>query len=284
MKINNHIGSIPALSIITFAFLSALACTNAEAVTVSGGSLILDLDRDAIIAGSDLNNFPDTPTDTFPICCRPSIYLEEFYDASAANLRTFDQIRDDNTPDLFDAVSDEISAKDLQFSVNGPVVNNLNLRFNQPTTFSFDANNLFGTAAGSIGLGGVMRFRVDIAPPTNRVHLGDMALEYHPNLEGLSPGRSGWLLVNNIGFTADAFELYNVTTQLTDDTLSLNGTLGFGWGFDHLGATQARLNHTPIGTFSFKTTVVPVPTAVWFFISGLTGLFVNSRSHRKLPK
>jgi hypothetical protein len=283
MKINKQISSKHVLTIYTCAILSALAYTNTYAVTVSGGSLILDLDRDAIIAGSNLNNYPDSPTDTFPICCRPSIYLEEFYDASAASSRTFDQIRDDNTPDLFDAVSDEISAKGLQFAVNGPVVNNLNQRFNQPTTFSFDPNNLLGTAAGSIGLGGVMRFRVDIAPPTNRVHLGDMALAYHPELEGITPGRSGWLLVNNIGFTADAFELYNVATQLTDDSLSLNGTLGFGWGFDHLGATQARLNHTPIGTFSFTTTVVPVPTAVWLFISGLTGLFVNSRSHRKLP-
>lgn len=253
----------------------------AQAATVAGGTLTLNIDRDAVIAGTIKDTFPDTPTDTFPICCRPSLYLEEFYDANAASGRTFLQIRDDNTPDLFDLVSDEIPAIGLDFAVNGATVANPAGRANQPTTFAFDPNNLFGTASGGIGLGGVTRFRVDVAPPNNRVILGDMMLEYHPELEAATPGRSGWLIVNHIGFTADAFELYDVSTQLNGDSLFVAGSLGFGWGFDHLGATNARLNQARIGTFSFQASVVPVPAAVWLFASGIAGVFGIGRRQRK---
>jgi hypothetical protein len=252
----------------------------AHAATVSGGVLTLNLDRDALIAGTHLDNFPDAPTSEFPTCCRPSIYLEEFYDTAAASTRTFVQIRDDNTPNLYDLIPDEISAVGLQFTVNGPTAPNPPARANQPTTFSFDPGNLFGTATGKIGLGGVMRFRVDVAPPTNRVMIGDMALEYHPELEGATPGRSGWLLENYIRFQADAFELFDVTTLLVGNSLTVSGELGFGWGFDHLGAEEARLAQARIGTFSFATTVVPVPAAAWLFVSGLAGLLGTLRFRR----
>lgn len=252
---------------------SALSAT----VTVTGGSLTLNLDRDALIAGSILDNYPDAPTQDFQICCRPSIYLEEFFDAAAASSRTFPQIREDNTPDLYDLVSDEIPATGLQFAVNGSSVINPLGRANKTTTFSFDPNNLFDTASGRIGLGGVMRFRVDVKPPSNRIHVGDMTLEYRADYVDDAIGRSGWLLVNHIGFDADAFELFDVTTNLVGNSLTLNGNLGFGEGLDHVGATLAHENHARIGTFSFQTTVVPLPASVWFLISGLFGVAANSR-------
>lgn len=265
--------AVRSLALSAIAVLGALAFTPIQAATVSGGALTLNLNRDVMIAGTLLDNFPDAPTPTFQVCCRPSIYLEEFFDAAAAGSRTFQQVREDNTPDLFDLVSDEVPAVGLQFAVNGSTVVNAPARFNQPTTFGFDPNNLFGTASGNIGVGGVMRYRVDVAPPNNRIMVGDMALQYHPELEGATPGRSGWLLVNYIGFEADAFELFDVTTQLSGNLLTLTGNVGFGWGFDHLGATGARLADTRIGTFSFQTTVVPVPAAVWLLASGLAGVF-----------
>ncbi len=259
------------------AILSTIAHSTTQAATVSGGELILNLDRNALIAGTLLNNYPLTPLQV------PSIYLEEFYDASAVN-KPFFQLRDSNTPvDPYDVANNEISAVGLQFNVNGATVpTNATLRQNRPTSFAFNPNNLFGTATGSIGLAGVMRFRVDVEAPNNRVLLGDMTLEYKPAEEGRTPGRSGWLLVNHIGFNANAFELFDVATNLTGNNLAISGGLGFGWGFDHLGATAARLADTRIGTFSFQTTVVPVPGAVWLFASGLLGFFGINGLPRKL--
>lgn len=246
-----------------------LLSSSVQAATISGGSLTLNLDRDALIAGTLLDNTP-----------APSIYVEEFWDASAAS-KTFLELRDGNTPtNLADYASNEISAVGLQYSVNNSVIPaNPAGRQNRATTFSFDPNNLLGTASGAIGVNGVVRFRVDVNPPNNRIMLGDMTLEYHPELENATPGsgRSGWLLVNHIGFDADAFELFDVVTQLNGTLLSINGKLGFGWGFDHLGATDARLNATRIGNFSFQTTVVPVPGAVWLFASGVIGMLFNKR-------
>jgi hypothetical protein len=249
-------------SVIPIAFGFALISANLQAATISGGNLTLNIDRTALAAGVGLDT-------TFA----PSIYVEEFYDASAAS-KTFDQLLNDNTPiDLTDYTSNEISAMGLKLDVNGSTIApNPTLRKNKETTFAFDPTDLAGTATGSIGLGGALRFRVDVQPPTNRVLLGDMTLEYHPELESATPGRSGWLMVNHIGFDADAFELFNVTTSLLGNSLTLNGELGYGWGFDHLGATAARLSEARIGSFSFQTTVVPVPAAIWFFATGLAGL------------
>jgi len=56
--------------------------------------------------------------------------------------------------------------------------------------------------------------------------------------------------------------------------------LGFGWGFDHLGATAARLSDARIGTFSFQTTVVPLPASVLMFLTGIIGMGAARYSKR----
>lgn len=267
MKINLFNVVRQTLAIAVIAVLGTLGSAGAQAATVTGGSLILNLNRDALIAGTILDNTP-----------APSIYVEEFWDAGAAT-KTFSQLREQNTPaNLTDYAANEISAIGLEYAVNGAsIAPNPAGRQNRATDFSFDPNNLYGTANGGIGLGGAIRFRVDVTPPSNRILLGDMTLEYHPELENATPGRSGWLLVNHIGFDADAFELFDVTTNLTGNSLTLNGNLGFGWGFDHLGASVARLNDARIGTFSFQTTVVPLPPAIWLFASALLGVGASFR-------
>jgi hypothetical protein len=251
----------------TIAIFAALISTHLDAANVSGGALTLNIDRNKLIDGVILDRTP-----------APSIYVEEFFDASAAS-RTFTQITNDNTPDdLQDYVGNEISANGLQFAVNGETIApNPSRRENRPTSFTFDPNDLFGTAAGNIGLGGVIRFRVDVPPPANRVMLGDMTLDYDPLLEGATPGRSGWVLRNHIGFDAGAFNLFDVTTNLTENTLSLSGELGLGDGFDHLGGKR----DTRVGTFSFQTTVVPLPATVWLFVTGVSALLFNGRSKGK---
>ena len=262
MKIKKYNLSKQAVALSVSVLMSVLRMADAQAASISNGSLIINLDRNALIEGTILDNTP-----------APSIYVEEFWDASAAN-KTFLQLRDENTPvNIMDYQANEILAMGLQYAVNGAdIPANPGARQNRATDFSFDPNDLFGSASGGIGLNGVIRFRVDVNQPTNRVLLGDMTLEYHPELEGASLGRSGWLMVNHIGFDADAFELFDVNTNLTANNLTLSGNLGFGWGFDHLGSGVARQNNTRIGTFSFETAVVPVPASVWLFVSGLAGI------------
>jgi hypothetical protein len=251
------------MSIMASSFLSQPL----HASTLSGGLLTINLNRDALIAGVALDNYPNTPLQV------PSIYLEEFFDASAAN-QSFLEIRDSLTPtDLFDVAANEISAANLQFPVNGAAIpaNPLG-RSNQSTNFKFNPADVLGSATGNIGLNGVLRFRIDVKPPSNRIMLGDMSLAYDPELEGATPGRSGWVITNHIGFDAGAFELFNVTTALNGNILNLNGNLGFGDGFDHLGAGAARANAAVIGDFSFQATVVPVPGAVWLFLGGAVNI------------
>lgn len=266
MKLNSK--NLPKIGLLSLGMgVSICMAQPLQAATLSAGVLTLNLDRDRLIAGVVLDSYPNTPLHV------PSIYLEEFFDASAAN-QSFVEIRDSLTPtDLFDVAANEISASNLQFSVNGAAISANPLgRKNQVTDFTFNPVDLLGSANGNIGLNGVLRFRIDVKPPSNRIMLGDMSLAYDPELEGATPGRSGWVITNHIGFDAGAFELFNVTTSLNGNVLNLNGDLGFGNGFDHLGADAARANSTLIGDFSFQATVVPVPAAVWLFLSGVFNL------------
>ncbi|MEQ1529507.1 MAG: hypothetical protein ABL925_09335 [Methylococcales bacterium] len=278
MKNQFMLSSLLKAGVGLFAIGAAIFLPAVHAATISGGALTLDIDRNKLITAVVQNKYPDAPTDNFPICCRPSLYLEEFYDASAAN-KTFAQLRDENTPDLYDSVSDEIYAKGLQFTVNGPsIAANPAGRNNKPNFFWFDPADLTGSASGQIGLGGVMRFRVDVSPPSNRVLLGDMTLQYDPSLVDTVSGRSGWVLMNNISFSISGFDLFNVTTNLTGNSLTLNGGLGLGPGFAHLGG----ITDTDVGTFSFQTTVVPVPVALWMFVSGVFALAAAGYRKRRV--
>lgn len=249
------------------AMLGSLLLSNAHAATVSGGSLTLNINRDAFAAGIDLDNGP-----------APSIYVEEFFDASAAS-KTFTELKGYNAPlDPLDYAANEISAVGLKFSVNGAnIAPNPEGRFNSATTFSFDPNNLLGTATGSIGLAGAIRYRVDVNRAQNRVIMGDLTLEYNPAEAQKTAGSSNWVIYNHIGFAAVAYELFGVTTHLNGNLLTIDGDLGYGWGFDHLGADSARLNEAHIGTFSFQTTVVPLPAAAWMFLTGMLGLGLAGR-------
>ncbi|NJA07144.1 hypothetical protein HC024_15625 [Methylococcaceae bacterium WWC4] len=247
-----------------------LAATSAHGATVSGGSLIINIDRDAFENGIDLDR-----------TAAPSIYVEEYYDASLAS-KTFEELRDYNTPvDLTDYAANEIPATGLKFTVNGAhVADNPLGRHNSATTFTFDPNDITGTASGSIGLAGGLRYRVDVAPPTNRVLMGDMTLTYNPAEALKTPESSDWVIYNTLGFKAVAFELFNVVSEINGNVLSLSGELGYGWGFDHLGAGPARNANARIGTFSFQTSVVPLPAAVWMFMTGLIGMGVSGFRNR----
>ncbi len=82
MKANKYPTYRLILTLSAFAFIGALVSTTTQAATIAGGALTINLDRDALIAGTILDNTP-----------APSIYVEEFWDASAAS-KTFGQLRD----------------------------------------------------------------------------------------------------------------------------------------------------------------------------------------------
>lgn len=246
------------------AALAAFIPAVSPAATVSGGSLILNLDRDALAAAVALD-----ATEA------PSIYLEEFFDASAAAVRTGTQLLEDH---LVPGVG-EIPAAGLEFGVNGATVNNLTGRNNRPTTLQFDPDDLTGSVTGAVGFGGVTRFRVDIGSDRNRVLSGDYTLEYDPANIDANSGRSAWTLYNHVAFRAPGYFLFNVLTELNNGSLSLSGDLGLGSAFDHLGGTTNAI----VGDFNFHTAVVPIPAAAWLLVSGLAGLGMFGRTRPDRP-
>lgn len=242
--------------------------TPASALGVSGGAMTINIDSTAL-TGAFTHNFDPS---------RPSFYLEEYFTAAQASSRTFLQIRDDHIiPGPL-----PIAGLGLQFDVNSSGNNVGNVNQNQDTNFSFDSSDLTGTAAGAIGLGGAMRFRLNksfnIDPITgeetqNRAVTAFYSLEYDASKVDIAAGHSGWMMVNHHTFTADIFYLDNVITDLIGNTLSLSGDLALASGFNHLGAQHGAV----IGDFSFQTTVVPVPAAIWLFFSAFVGLFATRK-------
>lgn len=241
------------------AALAAFMPATATAAKVSGGSLILNLDRDALAASIALD-----------ATAAPSIYLEEFFDAEAAATRTNKQLLEDHLV----AGVDEIQATGLEFAVNGPTVSNPQGRNSQPTTLTFNPDDLAGSVTGAVGFGGAARFRIDTGTQGNRVLSGDYTLEYDAANIDPSTGRSGWTLYNHLYYRADAFYLFNVVTDLTTASLLLSGDLGLGSSFNHLGGSTNAI----VGNFSFQTSLVPVPAAAWLFMSGLAGLGLLGRA------
>jgi len=225
----------------------------ARAATVSGGSMIINLDRDALAAAIALDATP-----------APSMYLEEFFDAQAANSRTFSQILEDH---IVPGVA-EIAATNLSFAVNGSQVSNLTGRFGKPTTLDFDPAHFESSVSGVIGLAGVLRYRIDIDSTHNRILSGDYTLEYDANNVDAESGRSGWTLYNHVSFVAESFNLFNVVMDLANGSLILTGDLGLGEGYDHLSGSRGAL----VGDFRLETAVVPLPPALGLFASGLLTL------------
>jgi len=232
---------------------------------VSGGAMTINFDSTAL-AGAFSH-------DTDPT--RPAFYLEEYFDSSSYNNLSIDQLLTTH----FIEGTGEISGLGRTLVVNGTVVNGRN----KATTFSFDTTDLKGTASGVIGLGGAFRYRID-APFSiqdgeeagNRTLIGDFTLEYNESRE--INGHSGWALFNHVSWRANVFDLDNVVVSQTNDTLQLVGNLALGEGFDHLGGSTGAI----VGDFSFQTTIVPVPAAVWFFATGLLGLFASNKGKRNI--
>lgn len=231
-------------------------------VSVSGGEMVVNLDSDALAAAVNQDFDPN----------RRSLYVEEYFDPIASASRTAGQILGDHIV----PGTGEIPTTNLQFAVNGSSLTNPARNSIQPTNFAFDPVDLAGTASGGIGLGGAIRYRIDVARRLddngeeigNRVVTADFTLEYDASRIGGDTGHSGWVLFNHFGFRSDVFDLDNVEMNLTADMLELSGDLALATGFDHFNGTRGAI----VGDFSFQTSVVPLPAAFWLFGAGLAGL------------
>lgn len=260
---NNHLNIHCRTMSICMTLLIVLGVSNsslATASTIQGGQFILNFDRDALAGAFTHDNDPN----------RPSFYVEEYFGSADSSIRTSTQILTDHIV----PGTGEIPATDLLFGVHGSTVTNLAGRNNKPTDFSFDSSNLLGTATGVIGLEGATRFRLDIpfsVSPTgeevgNRVVSGEYTLEF--DASRVTSVHSGWHLINYYGFPSNTFDLDNVLTNLTENSLNLSGDIALASGFNHLGGQLGAV----VGEFEFQTTVVPIPGAIWLFGAGLAGL------------
>ncbi len=239
-----------------------------SASTVGGGSMTLNLNADALASAFDHDFDP----------ARRSFYLEEYFGAAqAAGLTANELLTEHQVPG-----TGEISGIGRELRINGPAASGPNIA----TDFRFDAGNLAGTAAGAIGLGGAMRFRLDVPftvnPDTgeeenNRIVTAYFSLEYDNRRVNPNAGHSGWVLVNQYGFRADVFELDRVVSLLGDDSLTLSGDLSLASGLNHLGGKQG----TVVGNFVLQTAVVPLPAAVWLFAGASFTLFAGGVKRKR---
>ncbi len=251
---------LTSYSFILITAFTLLTATPLIASTVKGGAMTINIDNTALASAFTHNTDPN----------RSSFYLEEYFNsAQAASLNNAGLLTTHIVPD-----TGEISGINRQLAVNDSTTSGSN----QATNFTFDASDLSATAAGAIGLGGALRYRLNIPfsisaggeEVGNRTMTAFFSLEYDTNEVDIVAGHSGWNLFNHYSFRSKVFSLDNVMTTLTADTLLLTGDLSLASGFNHLGGQQGTI----IGDFSFQTAVVPVPAAIWLFASGLTGLGV----------
>ena len=239
-----------------------IAPSVASAATVTSGELIMNLDA-AVLGALNHGSNPNVP----------ALYLEEFFDQSASNARTRNQIVNDHLVPGNEA----IPSTGLRYEVNGPTVTNPTGRFIQPTIFSYDPGDVTGTATGQIGLGGVMRMRGDF----NGIFImGDFTLSY--DAKRITEGGSGWYLKGYFdNFQAPTFDMIHVTTTAGPTLFTLAGDLTFTPLVANAFFNGDGTNGKVLGAFTFTSPApVPLPAAAWLFGSGLIGLAGLARRRR----
>jgi hypothetical protein len=142
----------------------------------------------------------------------PVLVLDAFFDQEAANARDYGQILSDASP-----VTPTYAGQ--RFVMNGPTVTNQTGRTTQPTTFEYTPGNLTNHT-GSIGLGGITRFRVSSG---GNLLYGDFTLFYSTTRHRF--GGSGWHLKGNIAPSVAAFDLLNPQVVETTEGFMLTGDL-----------------------------------------------------------
>lgn len=267
------ISALVVLSSPSSAFASTL---NAAA----GGSFTMNLDRDAfaVLNGGTVSN--------------PGNFLVRYYDTQASDYKTYS----DSYFYLGNTSRTEISALNLLHDImpvsNGNPTGQAANRHVKSTTpnFSVDSQTLAGT--GVLGMTGIELFR---GLYSGSLITGDFSLVYNPanrqaawdDLEQSgTPG--GWYLQNNVSFSMVVYDLANLAVIYTDaDNWQMSGDLLMSpenADFLH-GARLADMGDFCLGVGSHggcgQVSAVPVPAAVWLFVTGLAGLSANPLLRRR---
>jgi hypothetical protein len=191
------------------------ATSPAATVSVTSGSVILDLDPVAL-AGLNFGSDPGIG----------ALILEEFFRGDEDRNRTYTQILSDHIVPNFTA----IPTTGLKCEINGPSVTYPAGRNFVPSSFTYDPANVAGTATGQIGLTGTTRYVGDF---TGTFVLGDFDIRYHLSPEDYDYPYRGWVFVNNYGFVGvPAFETANVIVTSTAEKLVVEGDLTVSYELD----------------------------------------------------
>jgi hypothetical protein len=194
---------------------------------------------------------------------QPTLTLAAFFNQAQANALTYQQILSElqtNPPPIY---TNQI------YAMNGATVTNLPARTTQPTTFAYTPGQLTNHT-GRIGLGGIARFKVSDPPGggnSGNLLYGDFTLQY--TNARIALGGSGWYLRGNIPPATAAFDLLNVVTVETNNSLAISGDLGVSYEVANLLYSTPADALRVVGNFTFTGAIFnPVPAISRVALSG----------------
>jgi hypothetical protein len=264
------------LSLLLTPFSAFASTLNASA----GGTFTLNLDHNAfaVLNGGTTTN--------------PGDFLVKYYDTQASDYKTLS----DSYFYLGNTSRTEVSALNLVHDIT-PVSNSnptgqaANRHVKSTTTnFSVDSQTLAGT--GVLGMTGIELFR---GLYSGSLIGGDYSLVYKPSNRqsawselGQDGTPSGWYLQNNVSFSMVVYDLANLVVSYTNaNNWQMSGDLLMSpenADFLH-GPRLADMGDFCLGVGSHSScgqvSAVPIPAAVWLFITGLSGLSANRLLRRR---
>ncbi len=268
MKTKKNQSGLTALAALATIISATLVSPDANAAVLhapTSGTFTMNLNRDALIPYGG------------------GYYLSTFWNSLASDYSNLI-----NTGDylISQLNTTEISAVNRVFDLMAIGVNptgQANQRFVKATSANFviDSSTLAGVADAQIGMTGVQGVYAPNWPPGGAGLVnGDFSVLYDTGRQ--TNGRTGWYLANNIYFTMAVYELSNLSVAFTEvDNWRLSGDLLMSPenGGMLQGASLNKVGDFCLGAGSYagcgQVTVVPVPGAVWLFITGLVGVVVN---------